>query len=739
MNTAFKWVALSALFLIPFLPLYVEGSLFFPFISGKGFAFRILVEIAAASWLLLALSDKRYRPRFSWTFLIYAVLVVWMFIADLTAVSPDKAFWSNFERMDGFVTLIHAFLFFVVLGSVLTVEKRWKSWWLTVVGASVLVIGHGFFQLICAGQECARSFPIHQGGVRVDANLGNSAYLAAYLLFTMAIALWQAIVSKGVLRFALVALAALQVVILFSTATRGALLGLVGAVGLGALLWMWGAGKEGRRIGIGVLVGLLLVIGGFLLLKDTDFIRNDPTLTRIASISLADGNTRFTLWGMAAQGALERPITGWGHEGFLFVFSKYYEPSLYAQEPWFDRAHSVYIDWLVSGGIPAFLLFIALLASAVVALYRSNVSRAEKVMLIGALAAYAFQALFVFDNLMTYILLAAILAAAHEASSRPIKQLESAPEMKRDAIIAIALPIVLVVAVGSIWLFNVNNILAGQALIRAVQAGQNASSLLQSGKAEDVPNAIGQYTNALGQFKVALAQNSFAEPEVREQLVIFAVTMARQPAVPVELKQEAVALAFSEIEAQIAKVPKDVRMRLQYVSGLDGVGNYEAALAQVLEAEKLAPKKQLLLLQKGIVLWRMKRYAEALETFERAYELDTAFDDAAIYVASGKIVMGDVQGAHAFLEERFGTSSVDHDRIRAAYFEGGHHEELLKNSRLHAMNFPNDPMAQFQLAEALAIAKRFGEARAVVEETIRAFPEQEALGKEFLRQLDAIK
>ena len=46
MTTAVRYVVLGALFLIPFIPLYVANSLFFPFITGKGFAFRILVEVA---------------------------------------------------------------------------------------------------------------------------------------------------------------------------------------------------------------------------------------------------------------------------------------------------------------------------------------------------------------------------------------------------------------------------------------------------------------------------------------------------------------------------------------------------------------------------------------------------------------------------------------------------------------------------------------------------------------------
>ncbi|MCX6787595.1 MAG: hypothetical protein NT108_00295, partial [Candidatus Kaiserbacteria bacterium] len=98
-----RWVALGALFLIPLTPLLVADSFFFPFITGKAFYFRILVEIAVAAWAVLAFLDKEYRPRFSLIGAAVVGFVVWMFIADAFALNAAKAFWSNFERMEGWV------------------------------------------------------------------------------------------------------------------------------------------------------------------------------------------------------------------------------------------------------------------------------------------------------------------------------------------------------------------------------------------------------------------------------------------------------------------------------------------------------------------------------------------------------------------------------------------------------------------------------------------------------------
>jgi branched-subunit amino acid transport protein len=51
------------IFLIPVLPLYVSSSMAFPYITGKNFAFRILVEFAAALWLSFIFIYKEYRLR----------------------------------------------------------------------------------------------------------------------------------------------------------------------------------------------------------------------------------------------------------------------------------------------------------------------------------------------------------------------------------------------------------------------------------------------------------------------------------------------------------------------------------------------------------------------------------------------------------------------------------------------------------------------------------------------------
>jgi hypothetical protein len=79
-NNQLKYIILAGLFAVPFVPLVVSSSLFFPFIAGKGFAFRVIVEIIFACYLVLAVRDESFRPKFSWILgSISAFLIVMAF------------------------------------------------------------------------------------------------------------------------------------------------------------------------------------------------------------------------------------------------------------------------------------------------------------------------------------------------------------------------------------------------------------------------------------------------------------------------------------------------------------------------------------------------------------------------------------------------------------------------------------------------------------------------------------
>jgi O-antigen ligase/lipoprotein NlpI len=707
-----RYVTLGALFIIPFLSLYVSNSVFFPFITGKNFAFRILVEIAFAGWIVLMFADIQYRPKFSWTALWFKLLVLWMFIANLYAINPHKAFWSNFERMDGFVTIAHLYIFFIVMGSVLTPLRLWRKWWLTFIGGASLVVLYGLGQL-------AGLFSIHQGTTRVDATLGNAEYLAGYMLFAIGVTLWQAFQTKGktTLRWALFILSFLEFVILYTTQTRGAFVAIVGAAFFGVCMWMFQAGAQERKYAVATLIGLIFLVGGFISIRDSAFVQNNQALSRISAISLKELATRFTIWNMAIEGIKEKPLLGWGQEGFNYIFAKHYSPSMYAQEPWFDRAHDVYLDFAVAGGIPAVVLFIALLMSAFWTYYKAQISQTEIIVLLSVLVAYAIQGLVVFDNLFTYIPLVGLFALAHGYSGRPIKILESYGTVTKETLQFIVTPFVCVLLAGSLWVVNIKNLGSAADLIKGLTPTSDV-------------------TTRLNGFKSAIQSGSFATQEIREQLIQFTQEVTSAKEIPDTIKQEVAQYTIDQVGEEIKRAPNDPRLRLQFAVLYRVLGSYKDARAQSAVARSLSPKKQSIIFEQGIEAWQAGDTKDAKKLFNEAYDLDKSFPDAAVYAAAGYVLTGDTQGAKKLLLERFGTTAVTQGNtiLILAYYQIKDWANIipLMEARYGEIK---DSTTGFQLVSVYAESGRKEDAKRLTQEIIQKYPEAASQGAAILKQL----
>lgn len=708
-----RWVALGALFLVPLTPLLVTNHFFFPFITGKAFYFRILVEIVVAAWVVLTLLDKEYRPRFSWIGVAVVGFVVWMFIADAFAPNAAKAFWSNFERMEGWVLLVHLLGFFFAAGAVLRVEKKWRAWFLTSLCVSVVVSGYALLQIV-------GSLPIHQGSVRIDATLGNSAYLAIYFFFNVCIALWLALTEElSWLKWSLMALAVLEVVLIFFTETRGTIIGLVLALALAALLTAMTAGKRARRGAAGALVLIAVLVGGFYLARNSVFIQQNHVLQRVASISLTDGSTRFTIWGMALKGTLERPLTGWGQEGFNYIFNTHYDPSLYAQEPWFDRAHNAFVDWLTAGGLPGFLIYLSLFGSALLLLWKSSeLSRPERVALTAALTGYAVHNFFVFDNLYSYVYFFAILALIDSQVAHPIKRLDRAPELDQSSGTTYALPIATMVLLAVIWFVNIPGMRVASGLITAM-----------------TPSAAGVSGN-IAAFTDLAAHPSFAGQEVREQIVSFASSIVRNSSATNEEKQRAVTLAIQEMQKQVAAYPLDARARLQLAYAYRAAGDGENALKEIGNALVLSPQKEAFWIEAGAAEWDSGDVEAAQKDFNRAYTLGPQFRELAIYAAAGDIAMGDIATADKVLMDVYGTTSVNSDILAVAYYRVKNWPRLIALWKART-EMPNARVETwFSLAAAYYTSGDTANAIATVNKAVALYPAAAASGESAIKQIE---
>ena len=633
MNDFLKVLVYGGLFTVPFLTLFVVDSYFFPFITGKNFAFRILVEVAFVAWALLALIENKYRPKFSWLFSSFAVLLIVMFFANLFGQDPQTSFWSNFERMDGYVTLAHVFLYTVVLGSVLSTKQHWNVFLHTTLGVAFIVAIYGLAQY-------SGAVPGYNG--RIESYLGNAAYLAIYMFFHIFIIFWLFVGNRNlVLRILYSLLALLFTFTLFESGTRGTALGLLtGATVMVGYIALFGAKyPEFRRFAIGMMALLVISVGSFWAAKDSAFIQNSPNLARIANIDFAsDLKVRGTIWGMALEGVKERPVLGWGQGNFNYIFNEQYDPFLYNQEQWFDRVHNIFLDWLVAGGVLGLLAYLSIFAACVYYLFVVPLRRPEEQtftvlergVLLGMLAGYVTHNFVVFDNIVSYIFFAVVLALIHSRVGLIMPAIEKI-KVDRNLFNQFFVPVALVALVALVYTMQV--------------PGMRAASDIIDGYRAESP------AGRLASFQLALKRDSFAHQEITEQISQQAMGMAREEKVPQEVKQEFVVLAEQELNKLVLEKPGDARVHVFFSTFYRTLGNFDGALVQMNIARELSPRKPSIVMQQAIIKYSKNDMPGALALFKEAYDLDTRNDEARDYYSAMLFLSGEREAAKALVAD----------------------------------------------------------------------------------------
>ncbi len=727
LNRALRAIVLGGVFLLPFVPLVVSTTMFFPFITAKNFAFRSIVEIIFTAWLILALRDPAYRPPRSP--LLYALLgfLGIIALADIFGVHLYGSFWSNFERMEGYITLLHLAAYFFVIGATLRTEQLWKRFFHTSMAASAVMGLYGIFQLLGWAT-------INQGGVRLDGRLGNATYLAIYMLFHIFLTAFYLVRHRGAkgARWVYATLIALQTVILVYTASRGVVLGLVfGAMVTALLIILFERAPEhrvARRVSLGAVVGIVLLVGVFATVRNVPAVRNHEILGRFASISISEGFSRFKVWNMAWQGFLERPFLGWGQNNFDVVFNKYYDPSMYSQEPWFDRTHNVVFDWLIAGGILGLMAYLSLFATGLTLLWkrssRNTLGVTDKAIVSGLLAGYFFQLLFVFDNITSYFFFFSVLAYLHARLGNPLPgSIWGSITARRELVERIGIPVVVVASVFVFYTVNVKPFLTARSLIQSL--------VRQSGGAAE----------NLALFKQTIGYGTFGTAEAREQLVQSAlqIASAEESIVSQQLKQEFITYTVDQMRIQVEQAPHAARTWFFYGSFLRRVGRTDEAEEALHRARELSPKKQLIALELGLLHATAGRHDESLAILKETFESAPAYNDGRVYYALVAIRAGKYDLAKELLAGDAGAAASDDERILRTYLEAKQYGEVVAILNRRIEKNPTRIEGYVSLAAAYVQSGNKTKAIQTLQSAIKIDPEFKAQGEQFIADIRAGK
>lgn len=392
-----KYILLAAVFT----PLIYIPGFYFPFIVPKVIFFRVLVELAFVLFLILLARRAApvqigiFKNIYSW---LPACLLLISAVASFFGIDPAHSFWSSFARMDGILTLLHVIIYTYLIGLIFNGEDwekffRWNIW-----------IG-GVVALVAVGQWLNIPGLVHSGIGRVEGTIGNAAFLAGYLIFSLFLAGRLAWKEKNK-RWFYITISFVSFLAILLSQTRGTLISLV-IVFAGGLFYVSVRGKKTiwrKRARIAVFLGVVLFSFSFLFRESLQK-SSIPIVSRIASISLSDPTTksRLFIWQETLKAVPDRLLFGVGMENFDYLYNKFYDPSVVSEE-WFDRSHNAYLDELAQNGLVGFVVYGLLVGGALMLALRLFRRKTGEFFVLFLICAYFLQNFFLFDTLSTEFL-----------------------------------------------------------------------------------------------------------------------------------------------------------------------------------------------------------------------------------------------------------------------------------------------------------------------------------------------
>ena len=450
-------VARTVVLLVLVTPLVVTRDTFFPFVVGKALYSRVLIEIALAVWIVLAVRNASYRPVLSRLMIAFAVYLVVSLIASFAGVSLQRSIWSTYERMHGIVDLAHWLAFALVLTSVFRTRQDWRL----VLNLSLLT--GVVMALMGAAVMAGLKLPVYdflEAGERITLTLGNPTYVGVYMLI-------NAIIGAGLLldsftdrtaegqgsaaarrrrrrrrtgspsgeteatllwwRLFWAAAVALSLWMMLESSTRGAFVGLVGALvgaSMGYLLW---GRLRGVKIAAALLIAGIAAFGLFLVLgAETAAAQRLAERSYVVErfIQAGQGNDtslegRLASVSFGLQGFIERPLLGWGPENYVVAWGRHYDAEEIGdyKGPSFDQAHNKPIEELTTKGVvglASYLSLWVLMLWIVSSRVRRRGADGEILTLVmgAAMVGYFAQNLFLFDTATTVLQFVVLLGFA---------------------------------------------------------------------------------------------------------------------------------------------------------------------------------------------------------------------------------------------------------------------------------------------------------------------------------------
>lgn len=432
-NKIIEWMFYVFICIFPFV--FYDGWLFYG-TASRSINLVLFSEIVAIIFgVFLIKTDNRISLIKSPITLGLLLLILVSFISSLSGVDFSMSFWSKATRMSGLFYFLHIGIFYLFFTLIFN-EKDKLNKFISVFVASAAVFSIGSF-LSRDGLGLIFKDRFINGFM-----FGNSSFAAMYLYAGFLLSLYLAYISKKTFKFKTILkfLAPLTFIINPYFLNRDLWLGKVnlietplGFIGeaqassitlffsIGLLFIIWLASKikssKLRKAFLWIFVFLGLTVSIFSI---NSFLSSDGYI-RDLYLKQAS-NARPLVWELSKKSIQDKPIFGWGVDNFDRAFEKNYDSRLLelrnGGEPWFDRAHNIFIDQTVETGylgVASYVLvYLIIFVSMIFVILRSKRKdiQALSVIVIVYFVGHIMELQTGFDTTISYVALALMAAIA---------------------------------------------------------------------------------------------------------------------------------------------------------------------------------------------------------------------------------------------------------------------------------------------------------------------------------------
>lgn len=310
-----------------------------------------------------------------------------MFISSATSVVPYVSFTGSYNRLQGFYTWTAYVMVFLAIVSLLRDRMQLDRLVDALILPSLPIALYGVVQRFGVDP-----MPwIGDVTVRVASTLGNSIFVAAYLIMAVPLTIVRLAAAfrnleddetnAGVMRVAgYLVLLIVQIVAIILSQSRGPQIGFLASTGFLVLLLTAMRGSRKAMLSVVVLGFAMFTLLVVVNLPNTPLagFKDIPYIGRLGRIMETDegtGKVRVLIWSgavrLVSEGPLDRKepwryLVGFGPESMQVAYNPYYPPALGNLEsrnasP--DRSHNETFDWLINTGLLGFATYLLLFTS----------------------------------------------------------------------------------------------------------------------------------------------------------------------------------------------------------------------------------------------------------------------------------------------------------------------------------------------------------------------------------------